>query len=128
MEITEGRDESAAQRYAPIVTFGGQEWTVYADQVLRIPVASLCPPTTGPSALDEKAMSDVTAVLDRALASGRAPASTGSRPTRYPYRGQIEFAELHIEGQPAKPVVIISSPAERDAVMAAVRRILGVAS
>jgi hypothetical protein len=103
LELVPGSDRGP---YSPVIEVAGQSRTIYGDTIIRLSKAGLVP--TG-SRLDDRALAEVDAVLERALFTTERPARTAGRPPRFPLAGQVRFANLHIEGQGEKPVVIVST-------------------
>jgi mRNA-degrading endonuclease toxin of MazEF toxin-antitoxin module len=79
--------------------------TIYADEIEPIP----CDRINGPiGCLPVEIMDDVGDSLERAIFAA-IPLVPRQRPAKHPQRGQVRFADLQIDGQPDKPVLVISS-------------------
>lgn len=102
LEVIAGHyDESGA--YAIRVEAEGPK-TIYADAILPAPRLGMA---LASWELGPEVMAEVEAALDRALAPTPVKRST-RRPPAHPMTGQLRLANLHIDGEGNKPVVIIS--------------------
>lgn len=104
--VVDGHTHDAG-RYAPLIDAGGHAMTVYVDELFGVPRTGLGKPVLR---LDDLAMASVDEALGRAISQDRASRSV-PRPSGHPYAGQMRFADLHIEHEGEKPIVVVSSEA-----------------
>lgn len=95
-----------ATPYADVISIDGEQWTVFFDDLFVARKDELADLRW---AMPAELMADAEEALREVLT----PTATGrpgiARPPRYPRTGEIRFADLHIAGEDAKPVVVISS-------------------
>lgn len=93
--------------YATVIEVDGERATIYAEEIVGVRREAF---TELMFELDDDVQDDVDDALNRTL-TAVTRATPGRRPAGHPYPGQIRFADLHIEGEGDKPVVVVSSEA-----------------
>ncbi|GAB2451856.1 hypothetical protein GCM10027062_35840 [Nocardioides hungaricus] len=100
------RSDEPGSAYAAVVEVEGEQRTVFFDDLFLAPKADLVEVRwKAPDELLDEAGSALREILSPQAATDPEPAA----PSRFPQTGEIRFADLHIEGETDKPVVVISS-------------------
>lgn len=106
LEIASAHGTESA-RFAPLIMVADQLMTVYGHVIVSVPREGL---VDRHIELDTEDMAEVDQVLSLALTpSAPLSGSRAQRPSKHPRTGQIRFADLHVDGEGDKPVVVVSS-------------------
>lgn len=105
--LAQGANPADTGPYATVIDVQGRIAAIYADEIIAVRRDAFGEQVVE---LDGTTQGDVDESLRDALTSDGSR-TTSNRPKGHPYAGQIRFADLYIEGEGDKPVVVVSSEA-----------------